>query len=290
MARIRTIKPEFWGDEKMSRLDPITRLVYLGLISLADDAGRLLDNVKTLDGLLFPNTNDTCREALDTLARLSRITRYRVASGQSLIQIARWKDHQQVDRPSKYVLPGPEQAVETEPVAAPDVTPRVAKDSRDTRENGAQQSRDSRAPILDLGPRTMDHGPLSATSADREPRAADPPPKPRRTAPKRPATEPGGWPARFHALLVSRGKFYAIGKIGALLKAPIDRFGEDRVFHALGEYFDCAVSHFDQDPDFVTLPKFAENAGDWIARFTPKDQLERERRLSIIPSNGGGAA
>src|SRR5688500_18266443 len=71
MPRIRTLKPEFWQDEKLALLDPLTRLVYLGLVSQADDAGRLLDNVKYLDGLLFPYTDDTCADALDTLANRS---------------------------------------------------------------------------------------------------------------------------------------------------------------------------------------------------------------------------
>lgn len=106
MPRIRTIKPEFWGDEKLALLDPITRLVFLGLISMADDYGRLLDNVKSIDGMLFPNTDDTCRDSLETLARLSRIIRYTSASGQKLIQITNWH-HQKVDHPSKAIFPPP---------------------------------------------------------------------------------------------------------------------------------------------------------------------------------------
>lgn len=107
MARIRTIKPEFWQDEKLAPLNALTRLVFIGLISQADDAGRLVDNVKLIDGLLFSETEDTCREALDTLARLSRILRYRSPSGQALIQILKWEDHQRVDKPGKNILPAP---------------------------------------------------------------------------------------------------------------------------------------------------------------------------------------
>jgi len=52
MRRIRTIKPEMFEDEKLSKLPPITRFVFVGLISLADDYGRLVDNVKQIDGLI----------------------------------------------------------------------------------------------------------------------------------------------------------------------------------------------------------------------------------------------
>ena len=145
MARIRTIKPEFWGDEKMAALDPLTRLVFLGLISLADDRGRLLDNVKFLDGQLFPVSDESCAGPLDTLAALLRIQRYTSESGQSLIQIVNWRRHQKVDKPSKYSLPAPPGWSD--------------ESSRDTREALATDSRETRAPTYDLRPTTSDQRP-----------------------------------------------------------------------------------------------------------------------------------
>jgi hypothetical protein len=162
MARIRTIKPEFWTDEKLSLLDPLVRLVYLGLISQADDAGRLLDNVKLLDGMLFPNTDDSCRDALDTLARLSRVSRYRTSNGQSIIQIVKWEQHQKVDNPSKHVLPGPEHAVLVQPPVPPKDTP----SPRNPRETLATLSRDPSVTTLDHGPRITDHGPTTVELVD----------------------------------------------------------------------------------------------------------------------------
>jgi hypothetical protein len=161
MARIRTLKPEFWGDEKMAPLDPTTRLVFLGLISLADDAGRLVDNVKTIDGQIFPATDDTSRESLDILARLSRIIRYTAASGQKLIQLRHWERHQKVDKPGKHVLPGPSR----EDIARQE----VAESSREARESVAEVSRSDLGPrTMDLGPRTVDQGRASR----RTPKAA----------------------------------------------------------------------------------------------------------------------
>lgn len=142
MPRIRTIKPEFWGDEKLAPLSPIDRLVFLGLISLADDAGRVVDNVKSLDGFVFPETEDSVRDSLETLARAGRILRYESESGQRLLQVANWLKHQKVDKPSKHVLPAP-----------------PARTSRRSVESVAEPSRESRAPILDLGPSTLDRGP-----------------------------------------------------------------------------------------------------------------------------------
>lgn len=154
MPRIRTIKPEYWTDEKLASLDPLTRLVFLGLMSNADDAGRLVDNVKLIDGMLFPYTDESSRDSLDTLARLSRVTRYTSASGQKLLQITNWEKHQKIDRPSKHCLPGPDdpESVKRPPDEA------LPDHSRDTRETLATPSRDTRAPTMDHGSCTEDHG------------------------------------------------------------------------------------------------------------------------------------
>ncbi|MEM7416772.1 MAG: hypothetical protein AAF389_14800 [Gemmatimonadota bacterium] len=157
MPRIRTIKPEFWSDEKLGPLEPLTRLVFLGLVSHADDAGRLVDSVRQLDGLLFPYSEDSSRDSLETLARLSRIVRYQSDSGQRLIQIVGWTKHQRVDKPSKHVLPAPT----SESV----VDQQDPEPSRDTPETLASVSRDPRAPTMDLGASTPDLGPKTTALA-----------------------------------------------------------------------------------------------------------------------------
>jgi hypothetical protein len=161
MPRIRTIKPEMFQDEKLAPLAPIDRLVYIGLIAMADDAGRLLDSIKVIDAFVFPDEDSpyTSRDSIETLARLSRVIRYTAESGQKCIQIVRWEKHQRVDKPSKYVLPAPT----PEDVAA--------SEDRNTREAGARQSRESRETVakdsrydLDLRPTTLtnDHTPPPA--------------------------------------------------------------------------------------------------------------------------------
>lgn len=100
MARIRTIKPEFWGDEKLSPLPPIDRLVFLGLVSMADDCGRLVDNLKVIDAAIFPSTQDSAEASLRTLDQLGRIVRGVTASGQRIIQITGFTKHQKIDKPN----------------------------------------------------------------------------------------------------------------------------------------------------------------------------------------------
>lgn len=100
MPRIRTVKPEFWGDEKLSPMRPIDRLVFLGLISMADDAGRVVDNAKVIDAFVFPNTADSATESVNRLSAIGRLKRGVTSSGQKVIQIANWLIHQKIEKPN----------------------------------------------------------------------------------------------------------------------------------------------------------------------------------------------
>lgn len=150
MARIRTIKPEFWHDEKLAPCDPLTRLVFLGLISAADDFGRVLDNVRVLDAFMFPETSDSVREPLANLSRMGRIQRGKTASGQRIIQIVNWDRHQKVDKPQpKMAFPEIIEVIEVTPI----------------RESFANHSRTDREP---LAPHTTDPD-LHTTDPDHSP-------------------------------------------------------------------------------------------------------------------------
>jgi hypothetical protein len=99
MTRIRSIKPEFWHDEKLAPMSPVDRLTFLGLISMADDYGRVHDNLKVIDAFIFPETSDTVRESVANLSRIGRIERGNSSSGMKIIQIVNWDKHQKVDKP-----------------------------------------------------------------------------------------------------------------------------------------------------------------------------------------------
>ncbi len=130
MPRIRTIKPEFLSDEKLAPSDVLTRFVFLGLIMMADDAGRLLDSEKLIDATLFPSTDDSAREALANLSRMGRVRRGTTSTGQRVIQITNWTKHQRVDRPN---LKGAfAELVEWEGDTT--IREEIARDSRDIRE------------------------------------------------------------------------------------------------------------------------------------------------------------
>lgn len=54
MARIRTIKPEFWEDEKVGKLPIPCRLFFIGCWNFADDYGVIKGNAALLKSQIFP--------------------------------------------------------------------------------------------------------------------------------------------------------------------------------------------------------------------------------------------
>lgn len=54
MARIRTIKPEFWEDEKLAKLPIPCRLLFIGTWTFADDFGCIKGNAALLKSQIFP--------------------------------------------------------------------------------------------------------------------------------------------------------------------------------------------------------------------------------------------
>lgn len=143
MARIRTLKPEFWQDEKLCPLPDAHRLLFLFLVSSADDMGRLLDKPIKIEADMFDGEQDRSRDIREGLANLSRIGRIRrgkTASGQRIIEIVNWAKHQRVDHPNvKGSFP---EIVEEQEVT--DIREAFANDSREIREPLAHHTNDQR--------------------------------------------------------------------------------------------------------------------------------------------------
>jgi hypothetical protein len=81
-------------------------LVWIGLWTAADDAGRLVDELGILTGDLWALSLSEPKldKVLDELDAAGRIFRYESA-GQRFIQITGWDDHQKINRPSPSSIP-----------------------------------------------------------------------------------------------------------------------------------------------------------------------------------------
>ena len=93
MARSRNIKPGFFSNDELVELPFEARLLFIGLWTIADRAGRLLDRPKKVKMDIFPGDDVNCEECLMKLATSGFILRYE-ARGIKAIQIVNWDKHQ----------------------------------------------------------------------------------------------------------------------------------------------------------------------------------------------------
>ena len=79
MARIRTIKPEFWTDESIIECSTNARLLFIGMWNFADDEGNIEGAQKSIKARISPADDLQVEPLLKELEDQNLITRYSVA-------------------------------------------------------------------------------------------------------------------------------------------------------------------------------------------------------------------
>ena len=100
MARARNIKPGFFTNEELVELPFSTRLLFIGLWTLADREGRLEDKPKRIKMHLFPADEINVDDALSSLQDSGFLVRYEV-EGARYIQVLAFRKHQNPHRDEK---------------------------------------------------------------------------------------------------------------------------------------------------------------------------------------------
>lgn len=110
MARIRQFKPSFFTDDKVGMLSRDARLFFFGVLSEADDEGRLVDSPKRLAGVVFPFDEDVTPKKVERwineLVEQQMLIRYTHEGGRFLY-VRKFKDHQKMSHPTPSTLPPP---------------------------------------------------------------------------------------------------------------------------------------------------------------------------------------
>lgn len=135
MARIRSVKPEYWADQDLAeQVSRDARLLYIGLWNLADEHSRLRGDPRFIKGQIFPYDDDLqpldIAKLLDELALAGKVVQYRTGTG-TYIFLPKLASHQRLE-PEKVAtkLPGPDDSgsVPLSPattVGADEVAPRA---------------------------------------------------------------------------------------------------------------------------------------------------------------------
>ena len=101
MARIRTIKPEFWRHEQLSDLPEPTHMLAAALLNYADDEGYFNANPKLIKAECCPlrEPSVSIHDSLTALANMGYLVLGKSADGRSYGCIVKFSDHQRVNRP-----------------------------------------------------------------------------------------------------------------------------------------------------------------------------------------------
>lgn len=114
MARIRTVKPEFWTDEKIVECSLASRLLFIGLFNFADDKGCMERSPKRIKMQVFPADTIECEPLIMELITHGLLTEYSV-NGNQYLYIPGFLKHQKINRPSKSAIPLPPEFSESNP-------------------------------------------------------------------------------------------------------------------------------------------------------------------------------
>lgn len=145
MARIRSLRPEVWDDEAVGSVCRDARLLFVGLITQADDEGRFRARSALLRARVFPYDDLTAAEVdawLDALHAAQLIVLYEV-DGERFGYLPGWRQHQKIDRTTPSRLPAPRESE----FYRPDGSPRRIQ----TTDPGGSPRTESEAAVEPLG-------------------------------------------------------------------------------------------------------------------------------------------
>ena len=144
--RARMLKPGFFRNEDLAKLDPHVRLLFAGLWCIADREGRLEDRPLRIRADVFPYEDVDVEAGLSSLREAAFLERYEV-DGVKYIQILAFKKHQNAHcREPASEIPAPcEHCAGTVPNGCPDDAGPAEYGIRNTETGVATQLKGARA-------------------------------------------------------------------------------------------------------------------------------------------------
>lgn len=167
MARIRSVKPEFWTSEQVMECSPTARLLFIGMWNFCDDAGIHPASAKTLKAEVFPGDDIPVAEVqglVNELIANELMVEYESA-GKRYWLVTGWH-HQKIEKPN-FKHPKPEIR---HPIDNDSMTIRQPLDDRSTPERSREESIG-----VDRSKPSEERGEVNGTTA-----AQNPPPLPSR--------------------------------------------------------------------------------------------------------------
>lgn len=109
MARKRMIDPNIWQSEDFSKLKTLSKLIFIGLFSNADDYGYGRGKAAYIKSILFPYDEDIrttdIEKSLEEIAANMSIVFYKSDNGSEYYSLKNWSRWQKVEKPTKSSIP-----------------------------------------------------------------------------------------------------------------------------------------------------------------------------------------
>jgi hypothetical protein len=102
VARIRSVKPEFWSDDKIVDVinrDPKAALLYIGLWNFADDDGYVAAAPRQIKRLVFPESKADVAALVGILIEFGLVEKFTSTQG-PLWGVPAFRKHQTPNRPT----------------------------------------------------------------------------------------------------------------------------------------------------------------------------------------------
>ena len=106
MARIRTIKPEFWTDEDLSEVSEAACLLAIGLLNYADDEGYFNANPKLIKATVFPirEQSGSIPVLMHELSSVGYISMFSGPDGKIYGLVNNFVKHQVINKAKKSII------------------------------------------------------------------------------------------------------------------------------------------------------------------------------------------
>lgn len=100
MARIRTIKPDFWRDELLASISAEAALLAIGLLNHCDDEGYFNANPKLVESDVFPlrTLSKATTELLRELSGIGYIEVFSGSDGKTYGKVSNFEKHQVINK------------------------------------------------------------------------------------------------------------------------------------------------------------------------------------------------
>jgi len=151
MARKRMIDPAFWDDLNVAKLSIPARLCFIGMMSNADDEGRIEADPRYIKRAVFGfdddlSSSDVAAMLGEIQASCPSVTFYHI-EGRALAAFSNWLRYQYIQKPHPSKLPSPPVTYEYDTDTIP-VSPSRVEENR-VEENRKERSAPAPDPLLD---------------------------------------------------------------------------------------------------------------------------------------------